>query len=407
MTTDLRQRIRRCVCTAAAGLILIVAAVAQPADGAERQPFAFLYVQMQDDPAYEPHRAYTGLVLKDRKRPVAGAETALRESRIIGRSVGLSFSMETLTLEGDSDVAERIGSAADETGARVILLDLPIEQFNEAVAELGDRGDVILFNIRHGDDALRGEGCAAALFHTLPSTGMLTDAVAQYLKSRSWTRLLLLVGDADGDASLADSFTLSARKFGVNILASRSFVLSNDPREREQNNIKLLTGSPDYDVIFLADNLGDFGRYVPFASLLPRPVMGTEGLTPSAWHWTWERHGAPQLNQRFGRRAERMMQDSDWAAWAAVRSVVEAIVRSGKTDIPSVRSTLTSDEFTFDTYKGVPANYRPWNNQLRQPVLLHTHNAVIARAPIEGFLHKDNVLDSLGMDLRENTCRFR
>ena len=67
---------------------------------------------------------------------------------------------------------------------------------------------------------------------------------------------------------------------------------------------------------------------------------------------------------------------------------------------------MTSDAFTLDTYKGTPGNFRPWNNQLRQAVLLHTHNAVIARAPIEGFLHQTNNLDTLGRDRPESACRF-
>ena len=47
-----------------------------------------------------------------------------------------------------------------------------------------------------------------------------------------------------------------------------------------------------------------------------------------------------------------------------------------------------------------------WNNQLRQAILLHTHNAVLARAPIEGFLHQKNNLDTLGSDESESGCRL-
>ena len=43
---------------------------------------------------------------------------------------------------------------------------------------------------------------------------------------------------------------------------------------------------------------------------------------------------------------------------------------------------------------------------MRQAVLLHTHNAVIARAPLEGFLHQTNNLDTLGPDRPESACRF-
>ncbi len=135
-------------------------------------------------------------------------------------------------------------------------------------------------------------------------------------------------------------------------------------------------------------------------------MVGTEGLISSPWHWTWERHGAPQLNQRFDRQAKRRMTGDDWAAWAAVKSVVEAIVRTKSTEISTLGSFLASDDFTLDTYKGAPGNFRAWNQQLRQPVLLHTHNAVVARAPIEGFLHETNNLDTLGADARESDCRM-
>ena len=53
-----------------------------------------------------------------------------------------------------------------------------------------------------------------------------------------------------------------------------------------------------------------------------------------------------------------------------------------------------------------PASFRPWNNQLRQPVLLHTHNAVITRAPLEEYLHRTHSLDTLGVDRENTACRM-
>jgi len=67
---------------------------------------------------------------------------------------------------------------------------------------------------------------------------------------------------------------------------------------------------------------------------------------------------------------------------------------------------LRSDDFKVDTYNGVPGSFRVWSNQLRQAVLLHTHNAVSARAPLDGFLHQRNNLDTLGMDERESRCKM-
>jgi len=100
------------------------------------------------------------------------------------------------------------------------------------------------------------------------------------------------------------------------------------------------------------------------------------------------------------------MKDADYAAWAAVKSVVEAMVRTQSRDLETLRDFLTSDAFMLDTYKGAPGNFRPWNNQLRQAVLLHTHNAVVARAPLDEFLHQTNTLDTLGQDRPETKCQL-
>lgn len=372
---------------------------------AEREDFTFVYLYQEGDPAYAEQRAYTGLKLRERKRPLPGAETAIKEVRILGRALGLRFKLESIEVPEAEEPSGFVRDLVAKGGVRIFLLDLPLETVSRLAVSLA-ADDVVLFNIRHSDDVLRQEGCGATLFHTLPSLSMHSDALAQYLMARDWPRVLVLEGQAEADQAFSAAFQTSARKFGLSIVAVRPFVLSNDPREREQNNIALLTGQPAHDVVFLADGYGEFGRYVPYATYLPRPVVGSEGLTPSAWHWTWERYGAPQLNQRFGKLSGRLMSDADWAAWAAVRVVVEAIAKSKSTEVAGLRGELTSDDFTFDLYKGTPGSFRAWNHQLRQPVLLHTHNAVIDRAPLPGYLHQHNHLDTLGLDRSESRCRF-
>ncbi|HSS65358.1 MAG TPA: amino acid ABC transporter substrate-binding protein [Gammaproteobacteria bacterium] len=370
-----------------------------------QETFSFAYLQRAEDSFYAPHRAYTGLTLRDRHRPLDGARTAVREGRILGRMLGLRFELEQRSLEAGDNPMVAIEALQRELGAKVFLLDLPLADF-EALKPALSLGEIIFFNVRHGDDRLRGSDCAAALFHTLPSDAMLMDALAQFLFKKDWRKVLLLVGEEDADRRLSDAFTRSAQKFRIEIVEQLNFVLSNDPRQRDQNNVALLTGGKKYDVVFVSDSVGEFGRYVPYNVREPRPVIGSEGLSASAWHWTWERHGAPQLNQRFDRIAKRRMQAVDYAGWAAVRSVIEAVVRTESTDVTTLRAYLSSDEFIFDAYKGAPASFRPWDLQMRQPILLHTENAVIERAPVEGFLHEKNNLDTLGQDERESACRM-
>ena len=126
-----------------------------------------------------------------------------------------------------------------------------------------------------------------------------------------------------------------------------------------------------------------------------------------AWHWSWERHGAPQLEGRFEKLAKRPMGSFDWAAWAAVKSIFQAVQRTGSTDFAAVRDYLRGDQFELDVFKGAVGSFRPWDNQLRQPLLLATDTWVVERAPVEGFLHHKNNLDTLGVDQNESRCRLQ
>lgn len=386
----------------------LLAAVLLIGEVAAQEPatFKFIYVYRKADPAYEPHKSYTGLVLRDRHRPLDGAQTALRDSRVLGRALGVSFELVEQEIPAGESAPATISRTAVWSGPAAFLLDLPLEEVAAAGQQLAGEGHLILFNIRHREDSLRGENCSAVLFHTIPSESMLSDALAQYLQKRGWPGVLMLTGPEPADEAAAAAFRASVKKFSLSVRDERRFVLGNDPRQREQSNVALLTGGAGYDVVYLADTVGEFGRYVPFATYLPRPTVGSEGLASSAWDWTWERNGAPQLNQRFDRIAKRRMTDEDWAAWAAVRAVVEAITRTNVTEPAKLRDYFRSADLNLDLYKGIPGSFRPWDNQLRQPILLHTHNAVIAWAPLEGFLHERNVLDTLGRDEPETACRL-
>ena len=181
----------------------------------------------------------------------------------------------------------------------MFLLDLPAEAVRAVVAETANGGrPPVLLSMQAVEDDLR-TFCQPALLHVARTRSMLADALAQYLSRMRWDRVLVLVGERPEDAAAADAFRAAAEKFGLSIVAERAFVLSNDPRQRDRTSIALLTAEPSYDLVFLANSLGEFGRFLPFATVLPRPVVGSEGLAPEAWHWSWERHGAPQLNQRF------------------------------------------------------------------------------------------------------------
>lgn len=389
--------------TIARALAILAAVWLVGAPAAAKETLVFHYIGIENDSRYEVRRAYTGLTLLTRHRPIDGVKTALRESRVLARAVGAAFKLEETTLSKGGDAGDFIARAI-EAGGRIFLLDLPAAAVERLTSIATERDDILLFNLRAEDDSLR-RLCAPGLLHVGPSRAMLSDALAQYLYKMKWRDVLVLVGPTEADATVAESFQGAAEKFGLRIVEVKPFTLSRDPRRRDQNNIALLTTGPSYDAVFIADTVGEFGRYVAFATVLPRPVVGSVGLKAEAWHWTWERHGAPQLNQRFDRIAERRMTSDDWAGWAAVKSVVEGVTRLKTVSVAEIRSYLLGNDFVLDTYKGAQGAFRAWSGQLRQPILLATHNAVIERAPIEGFLHPTNNLDTLGLDEPLSPCR--
>ena len=50
--------------------------------------------------------------------------------------------------------------------------------------------------------------------------------------------------------------------------------------------------------------------------------------------------------------------------------LVTAAMKLPAPDLASVRAFLVSDKLKLDGSKGVTPNYRPWDGQMRQPILL-------------------------------------
>lgn len=367
----------------------------------------FVYLSRDGDPAYLNKKSYTGLKLKEKKPPISGVKAAVKGSKIPGRAAGLKFKLVERTLAPGDQVEDVVQTQLATIPDSVFILDLPLQDMELLATAFAESAETVMFNIRQPSDALRAEKCSPALFHTIASAAMHTDAITQYLSAMNWRNILVLASASEEDRATAKAFTISAKKFGLKITAAREFVNSNDPREREKNRPRLLTSDADYDVIFLADQEGEFGRYLAYNAFHARPVVGAEGLRPASWHWTWERNGAPQLNQRIRKFAKGNPASEDWAGWVAVRSVVQAAIKSASVHPADLRQALRSDDFTIDLYKVGPGSFRSWDQQLRQPILLHTHNAVIGTAPFEGFLHPISSFDTLGFDEPENRCNLK
>ncbi len=362
-------------------------------------------VYAPEDARYEAKRLEKSYPGQPLGRPRAGAEVALAESGFQLAGASLKIVLQEVPFENVATTRTQI-QALVQKGVRHFLLDLPGADVAELSRSL-QSSEVLLFNVSAGDDSLRRAACSANLFHTLPDESMLADATAQFLTAHKWTRVLLLSSTAASDATRTAAARQAIKRYGIKLSGDKTFKLSNDPRERELGNIALLTAGSDADAVWVVDADGEFARDVPYRTNLPRPVVGSAGLVAEAWQTSWERYGAPQLSRRFAKTAQRPMASADWAAWMATKAIIEVAIKFP--DAREHRRALRSPDLVLDGFKGVRLSFRPWDQQLRQPLFL-AHGGIgggiAGVAPFDGFLHPSNNLDTLGADQKESPCRL-
>jgi ABC transporter substrate binding protein (PQQ-dependent alcohol dehydrogenase system) len=379
---------------------------APPPQAAQPQKLTIGFVDIEGDPRYEPIQGSDRIILKNREHPFTGAQIGIDEAQALTRVLKTDFALERITVKSAAEVAGAVQQALETRDIHLFLVDAPAEAYKPLATAVKGR-DALIFNISASDDSLRRDLCAPEMVHVVPSLAMRMDGLVQYLVSRKWRDYLVLQGPAAGDAAAAKTFESSTKKFGARIVAHQNFKAGTDPREREQNDPALLTAiSRDYDVVFVADEAFDFVRQVPYRTVRPRPIVGSIDLEPVAWHWTWDHNGAPQVNSRFEKRSGgRHMESGDWAAWLAVKMIVQSALRTRSIDFAQQKKFILGDA-TFDGDKGLAVGVRPWDHQVRQAVLLAAPYEVVASAPVEGFLHRTNELDTLGDDEPETPCHL-
>jgi ABC transporter substrate binding protein (PQQ-dependent alcohol dehydrogenase system) len=352
----------------------------------------------EDDPRLERarlERAYLGHT----GGPLSEAfEMAIEESQFELESAGGSVA---LTPKGVAslEAARAAAVAAEKSGASIVLTDLPAA-WTLAVA---DAVKLPVLNLSEAADSLRQQDCRARLFHLIPSERMRTDALAQTLVARKWSKLLLLTGNSPVDTLRAAAAQASIKRYGLQVVAAKPFKLSADPRERDLANPLLLTGGAQYDAVWVIDSDGEFARSLPYRTVLPRPVVGDAGLVALAWHSQFERYGAPQVVRRFAKASKRAMTAHDWAGWMAGKALVALVSAAPKGTPASWAQALP--KLQLDGSKGTQMSFRAWDGQLRQPLHLSDGQGVIGTAPIEGLLHPSDVLDTLGADAPEKLCK--
>lgn len=337
----------------------------------------------------------------------AGAVLATEDNQTTGNFLGMEFSIVTRAVPPEAAAAALTELRNGGIGIVVVLAE------GAEVTKLADLAgaDTFVLNAEARDEEVREESCRANLLHVAPSRTMLADAIVQFLIWKQWRRMVLVHGSHPGDRALAEAYRQAARKFGADIVEEREYVDRGGARRTDTGHVLVqrempvfMQDLPAHDVVIAADEADVFAAYLPFHQWLPHPVAGSAGLIPVTWHPAHEAWGATQFQRRFEKLTGRGMREVDYQVWLALRVVGEAVLRTNSADPVALRDYAMSEAFELAAFKGQKLTFRPWNGQLRQPILLTDRHITVAVSPQEGFLHQVSPLDTLGLDQPETRC---
>ena len=327
-----------------------------------------------------------------------------------------------------------------------------------ALSRFAERRQVLFFNVGATDDRLRNEDCGRYTFHVEASDAMYLDAVADWfirglaflvdedapqgvqIVRRSPARAWLLVTERSPPWEARATrlrVALEERHWGSRVLAD----VVVEPQRRFDHVLRMITAAhPDlvflllpaarqlefyreYERAGLAGDVTGFPEPVTqtrtfFAAVLaaaPRTARG--GIRIVSFEPTFSAVGGPQLSQRFFRRWHIPMDGPAWTNWLGIKILWEAFQHFGGGDGPSLARYLDSAGALFEGYQGIGLTFRPWDGQLRHPLMASRLTAYsddeMSLAQMVGQFPNvlapgrtpADVLDQLGDSARSTRCR--
>jgi ABC transporter substrate binding protein (PQQ-dependent alcohol dehydrogenase system) len=349
------------------------------------------------------------VIAKD--KGVAGARIGIVDDNTTGKFLKQNYDLTEKIIPAGGDL-HQAAQALSGAGIKLIIASLGADRLLE-LAGYPEMQDAVILDIQAQDDRLRTTDCRANVFHIIPNRAMKADALAQFLVTKQWMKWVLVSGANPDDKAFADAIRRAAKRYAGKIVEERSYTFTAGSRRSdtgEQQVRKQMTDLtqrlPDYDVMVVADESEVFGEYLPYRTWDPRPIVGTQGLVPTAWHRSQEQWGATQLQRRFQKAANRWMLERDYAGWLAGRAFGESVTRVGNADPKALRDYMLSDKFELAGFKGQGLTFRHWDQQLREPLLLASPMMLVSVSPQQGFLHQRTPLDTLGFDEPDSQCKL-
>jgi ABC transporter substrate binding protein (PQQ-dependent alcohol dehydrogenase system) len=386
-------------------------------------------IQLPQSPPLVPVRIGYIREAGDRPRPasrldvppkdagIAGAKMAVEENNAGGRFTGHDYSLDVSTVSSPEKAVEALKKLY-ESDHHYIVVDASADTLL-ALADWAKDKDILLFNISATDVSLRQENCRRNIMHVVPDRYMLADALAQYLVAMKWTNWLLVHGSTPADLAYVDAVKRAAGRFGATIVDTREYKdISGGRRDdvgvippgKQASADAAFAANPDYQIIIVADEAQLFGPYMPYrGGGDARPVAGTTGLTATTWSHGHEKWGATQAHNNFEKDFKRLMLPLDYQAYVAARAVGEVVTRNPDKDFATVAAFIHGPELQLAPFKGIKQQFRPWDGQFRQPIIIATDKVPVSVSPQRGFPHASHPeieVDTLGIDEPESKCKM-
>ena len=351
---------------------------------------------------------------------IDGANMGIEENNAGGRFMGHLYGLDVETAASPEDALTAL-KKLHESKHNYIIVDASAPTLLK-LADWAKDKDILLLNVRATDVSLRQEDCRANVMHIVPDRYMLADALAQYLVKMNWKDWLVIHGSTPGDLAYTDAVKRAAERFGANIVDVREYVdVSGGRRDsvgpvppakprKEASVDKTVVPTAGYDVIMVADEDQLFGPLIPYrGGGAPRIVAGTTGLTATTWSPGHEKWGATQANNNFEKDFDRIMLPIDHQAYVAARTIGEAVTRNPDNDFTTVSAFIHGPDLQLAPFKGIKQQFRAWDGQFRQPILIATEKVPVSVSPQRGFPHASHPeieVDTLGIDEPESTCKM-
>ena len=343
---------------------------------------------------------------------IQGARMYAKQANKSGAFVGMGFDLIEAIVPENGDVVAKAREILKK-GDALIVADLEPQDLL-AVADLPEAKNSVIMNIRSSAEALRQEDCRPNVFHIIPDWAMRADALGQYFIVKKWPRWLVIRGDSAADKDYLAQIQRTAKRYGGKIVQEVVYPYppgsrnTNSGYQQVQAQIPMVTEqTPDHDVIWVIDTDEFFGDYLPYRTYKPDLVVGTQGLQALAWDKSYTEYGSMTFQNDLFKLTKRDATERDYTAWLGVRALTDAAMRAGKTSVPDIKQFILSKDFNLEGHKGVALNFRPWDHQMRQPIILGGGTrTIVSKSPQEGFLHEKNVNDTLGYDEPETKCKF-